>query len=359
MVVPKRLLRWLAPFVVLMSLALVAAGCGGDDDAKVKEVVKFHDGQWGTLWLHNAIAMYVTEKGYGYPVEEIQGTTGTMKAALPVGELHVNMEMWRFNQPAWYREFVEQKGDVVDLTGSGKTAPLGAKGKVLAFAGQGFYVPTYIIEANPGLKSVSDLPNYKEVFKDPEDPSKGVMVNCIIGWQCQKINRAKWVAYGLDADYNVMEPGSGAALDAAITGPYKNQEPVLSYYWEPTSLISTLDMTRLEEPDWTQDCQDALEAAIASEPYESAVGCAYPGDDVHIGVHSGLVDRAPEVTEFLANLFVGAKGLAELEAWKNDNDKEWRDAAVKYLKENESTWKSWITSDAAKKVNKALDEESA
>ena len=38
------------------------------------------------------------------------------------------MEMWRFNIPDWYTEFVDQKGDVVDLAGSYQTQTLGGKG---------------------------------------------------------------------------------------------------------------------------------------------------------------------------------------------------------------------------------------
>ena len=117
-------------------------------------------------------------------------------------------------------------------------------------------------------------------------------------------------------------------------------------------------MTRLEEPTWTQECQDAINAAIEASPFESTVGCAYPGDDVHIGVYKGLVERAPEVTEFLANMFIGAEKLGELEAYKKENDKEWRGAAVYYLRQNESTWTTWVTADAAKKVKDALAEES-
>ena len=87
----------------IMVLGMVAAACGGGDD---KEVVKFYDGQWETLWEHNAIAMYITENGYGYPVEQVSGTTGTMKVALPQGDLHVNMELWQNNVVDWYQENV-------------------------------------------------------------------------------------------------------------------------------------------------------------------------------------------------------------------------------------------------------------
>ncbi len=155
-----------------------------------KEVVRFHDPQWETIQEHNAIAMYITQHGYGYPVEQITGTTGTMKVALPAGDLDVNMEMWRQNQQDWYEENVAS-GNLVDLAGTGDNVEYGAVGQILATSTQGIYVPTYVIEQNPGLESVLDLPNFIELFQDPKDPSKGVVTNCIIGWRCQKIIRAK------------------------------------------------------------------------------------------------------------------------------------------------------------------------
>ena len=332
----------------LLVLMLVAAACGGE--TKEKAVIKFSDQSWDTLWLHNAIAMYVTEQGYGYPVEEVVGTTGTMKVALPIGDLDVAMEMWRTNIRDWYDEFVVEKKQVVDLAGTKESVANGAKGQTLEATDQGWYVPAYVIAQNPGLKSVSDLPNYKHLFTDPEDASKGVWVNCIIGWECQKRYRAKALAYGLNEHYNVIEPGSSAALAAAIKGAYDAGEPVLSYYWEPTKLLAELDMVQLEEPPWTQACADAISAGTAAEPYESPIGCHDALDDVHTGVTASLVDRAPEVTEFLGNLFVGSLALEDLAAWKKDNDKEWRDAAVKWLRANEATWSTWITEDARKRM---------
>ena len=62
-----RFVKGLLIMVSLVALVLIGAACGGEE----KEVIKFHDGQWETLWMHNAVAMYVVEKGYGYPVEEV------------------------------------------------------------------------------------------------------------------------------------------------------------------------------------------------------------------------------------------------------------------------------------------------
>jgi glycine betaine/proline transport system substrate-binding protein len=350
--------RLLGLIIGIMAVALVAAACSDDKatptpEAPPKEVIRFHDGQWESIQQHNSIAMYISQYGYEYPVEDIQGTTGTMLVSLPEGDVDVNMEIWRENIRAWYDENIAN-GKIVNLTGGGVIVANGSKGQILETSAQGIYAPTYVIEANPGLVSILDLPDYKALFADPEEPDKGVVVNCILGWACQKIVRAKFYAYDLYDDYNILEPGSAGAIDANMYGAYLANEPFLSYYWEPTKLVAELDLTMLEEPAWTQECQDAIDLAVAEEPYESTAGCAFPTYDVHTGVNAGLVERAPEVTEFLANMFVGALKLGDLAAWTTDNDKTFQEMAIYYLRNNEDAWTTWVTAEAADNVKAAL-----
>ena len=356
--------RLLGLIIGIMAVALVAAACSDDDavntpaqatptEEAMKEVIRFHDGQWETLWEHNAIAMYIVDQGYGYPVEDIQGTTGTQLVSLPEGDIDVNMEVWRNNIRDWYDENIAN-GKIVDLAGTGDSVVNGSKGQILETSAQGFYVPTYLVEENPMLVSIDDLPDYKHLFADPEEPSKGVLVNCILGWQCQKIVRAKWEAYGLYDDYNILEPGSAGAIDANINGAYLAGEPFLTYYWEPTKIVSELDLTMLEEPVWNQACQEALDIAVAEEPYESTLGCAFPAYDVHTGVNGDLVERAPEVVDFLANVFIGALKLGDLAAWKTDNNKTYDEMAIYYLRNNEAEWTTWVPMDVAERVKEAL-----
>ena len=272
-------IKWLPLLGGLIAVLLLVAACGEDATATPaatptatpvpKTVIKFHNPQWETIEEHNAIAAYIVEHGYGYPVEIVIGDTGTMQVALPLGELDVNMELWQANIPIWYAD-VTAKGTVVDLTGGKGPVANGATGQIIEATDQGWYVPSFVIEANPGLKSVSDLPNFIELFEDPEDPGKGVWLSCTPGAACTKRFIAKANAYGLDQTYNVQTPGSYGALAAAIEGADKARKPVLAYYWEPTKLLAELDMTQLEEPAWTQECADALAVATESEPYESA-----------------------------------------------------------------------------------------
>ena len=313
---------------------------------------------WTSIELNSRIPGYILEHGYGYRVVYIPGITTTILETFPLGYVDVNMELWRQNIPDWYEEHTSA-GTIIDLAGTADNLPNGSKGQILEQTVQGFYVPQYVVDKNPGLKSVHDLPDYWELFQDPEDPGKGVMINCIFGWQCQTINRAKWHAYGLYDTYNVTEPLSLGALETAIKGAYTAGDPVLAYFWEPTNLIHELDMVRLEEPEWTQECQDALNEATAQgvqAPYESEMGCAYQAWDIHSGVHVSLLERAPEVAEFLANVFIGALNIASLEVWKDDNNGQWRDVVVYYLKNNRGVWISWITDDNADEIIARVDE---
>ena len=346
------LLTGLVLLVTFAAIMLMGAACGDGDE---KEVIKFHNPAWETIEEHNAIASYIVEKGYGFPVEIIPGDTGIMKVTLPAGGIDVNMELWQANIPAWYDEVIAN-GTVVDLAGTKDLVANGAKGQIIEATDQGWYVPTYVIEANPGLKAVSDLPNFIELFEDPEESGKGLWFSCTPGAACTKRFIAKANAYGLDQTYNVLTPGSYAALAAAIRGAYTAGEPVLAYYWEPTKLLSDLDMTQLEEPPWTQACADALTAGTAEEPYTSTIGCHDALNDVHTGVTASLVDRAPEVVDFLGKMFIGSLPLADLATWKGDNNREWDEAAVYWLQNNEATWTNWVTADAAKNVKESLAE---
>jgi glycine betaine/proline transport system substrate-binding protein len=380
--------QFLGSMIVILSIALFAVACGGDEEPtpvpatsapvataaptaapteapapvveESTEVIAFHDAQWGSNWVHLAIARYILENGYGRETTQVQGSTGTMKLTLVEGDVHVNMETWRMNIPVWYDEHTAS-GALIDLAGTTDpltALPAGSPGQTVAVAGQGFYIPAYMVNGDaergieataPDLKSVQDLRKYKELFADPNDPTKGAVYNCILGWECQKVNRAKWFAYDMYTDFNVIEPGGSAALKAAVVAPYEAGEAFVSYYWQPTDVINLRDMILLEEPAWNQECQDATDLAVVEEPYESTIGCAFPISDTHTVVNAGFAERNPTVIQFLTNYFVESKLLAETEASKTA-DIEWVDVAIGFLRSNEDIWTAWITDDNSAEI---------
>jgi len=349
----------LTAIIILFSLVLGACQPGASNEAGVggqKEVIKFSDTQFQTLWINNAIAKFIVENGYGYPAETVEMTTAVFQQSLTNGDIDVHMELWRANIMDWYTE-ATTSGDVLDL------------GDTYEKSTQGFYVPRYVIEGDaergiepmaPDLKSVFDLPKYKELFQDPEDPNKGLLINCITGWQCALVNRAKMHAYGLDDDYNILEPGASAALDAAIAGAYEKGNPVLSYYWEPTWLLGVYDMVQLEEPAYNDECWEEVSAyvndTITLDDITENAGCAYETLGIHKGVHKSLKERAPEVVEFLENMNVGTEPLNKTAGYMSTNEVEADEAALWFLENYSERWHEWVPADVAEKVDAALAE---
>ncbi|MBA7703179.1 hypothetical protein ES703_111961 [subsurface metagenome] len=64
--------RWLLLCTALLMTVSLVAGCG--PAAEEKPTLKFQDTQFESQWINNAIAEFIIEKGYGYPVEPVEMT---------------------------------------------------------------------------------------------------------------------------------------------------------------------------------------------------------------------------------------------------------------------------------------------
>jgi glycine betaine/proline transport system substrate-binding protein len=325
------------------------------EDAGEKQTVRFGDEQWQSLWIENSIATFIVENGYGYPTEIIEVTTPVMQQSLETRDLDVNMEIWVANLQEWW-DAVREEGTVID------------GGPIFESSAQGWYVPRYVIEGDeergiepmaPDLKTVDDLPQYAELFSDPEEPEKGLLVSCITGWQCAQVNRVKFHAYGLDETFNILEPGSQGALDAAIAGAYKKGEPVLAYYWEPTWLLGLYDMVMIEEPEFNAETWDEINQMIADEvPNEDipeTAGCAYENIEIPKAYTSDFADANPELAEFFDNMFIGTANLNKISAFMEENETTADEAAIWYFENYQDQWREWVPEDVAEKVQAAVD----
>lgn len=336
----------------VLILCLAFPGCGGSTDTgdnsqagDAKPTLVLADASWDSIKVHNQIAGFIIEHGYGYPAPEYTfGDTLPLLQGLSKGDVDIYMEIWADNiQEAWDAALAD--GSVKNL---GPNLPDGP---------QGWWVPTYMITGDPergiepvapDLKSVSDLPRYWELFKDREVPDKGRFYNSPPGWNITAINEAKIKTYGLEDTFNVFSSGSDPALVTSMVTAYEKGEPWLGYYWEPTWVMGKLDMTMLEEP--------AYDKAVWND--ENNRGCACPPAQVLIGINSELETTAPELVEFLNNysttLAQNNDFLAYMNDYEGDNKEE--AAAVYFLNTYPEVWKQWVPENVAANVDQALKE---
>lgn len=323
---------------------LVFAGCSNGEQnsgekavsPKDKPALVFADAGWDSIQFHNAVAQYIIEKGYGYKTDVMPGSTPITFNGLEKGDIDIYMEVWTTNISN-YDEAIAG-GNVVEL------------GVNFDDNAQGLYVPTYLIKGDPkrgieplapDLKTVKDLSKYWELFKDPEDKSKGRILGAIPGWDVDRILGEKIKNYGLIETYNYFSPGSDTALSTSMAKAYEKGEPWVGYYWEPTWVIGLYDMTLLADEEYSEK--------LWNEGYQ----CEFPPVPCTIAVNKKVLDSAPEVVEFLRNYQTSSALTSEALAYMQQNNVDPKEAAQWFIQEYEELWSKWIPQEIVEKVKLA------
>ena len=294
-----------------MILPLIAAflcGCGGTGGApSEKTSITFADVGWDSIKLNNAIAGLIAERVFGYTWKETPGSTPISHEALVKGEIDINMEEWTDNIPSY----------VSDLE-AGRLKEVGMN---FNDNHQGIYIPRYVYDANPGLRTVRDLKNYADLFKDPDDPSRSIIYGGVVGWEVTKIMENKVKLYGLDEYYDYVESGSDAILSASMVSAWDKQLPIAAYYWEPTWLLGKYDFVLLEDDPYDP------------ERYIEGYG-ACPSVSVTIAVNNAFYETNPTFCAFLAKYSMPSAVINECLAHMNDTGEDYSETALWLLTES-------------------------
>jgi glycine betaine/proline transport system substrate-binding protein len=346
----RRRLRLLA---AMAALALFAAACGTDPGGTdgPRTPVRLAEGDWETMWINNAIVAFIAEHGYGRDVELANVTIPVMQQAIVQDDVDVIIELYPQNIREWW-DRVRDSEEVVHV------------GQLMEATNRGFYVPRYVVEgdaergiepAAPDLRRFEDMPEYAHLFPDPEDPSKGLLIGCTIGWTLCPVLDVMMEAGGFDEHLNVLVAGSTTAMDTAIVRAYERGDPVLFYYWEPTWLTAQLDLIRLDIAPFDTECEAARNAMAEGErEIGPEAWCGFPTPAVEIAVSVGFADRDPDVTAFLEEMFLGTERVSELALWQRENDAEASATALHYLATYEDQWRTWVPDDVADRVAAAV-----
>lgn len=319
----------------------MTAACGNAAPAK-KPTIHFYDGGWDSQWTELAIAKLIIEKGYGYPTDATEMTNEILYPAIEKGEIDVDIEEWPQNIPDTYAKMI--KGGYLE-----------EMGYILEGGPQFFIIPKWVSEQY-GIKTVFDMKDHWDLFKDPEDPSKGLFINSMLGWDCTIINELKLEAYGLSKYYNSIASSTGAQT-AAMVAAQKKHQPVFGYFWAPSALVGQYDWYILEEPKFSQAVWDKLSLAKTDNSLRPLTqACEYPNQPLPLCIQPKLRQKAPDVVEMFSHMTIGLDRMNKTLAWADENQiTNHEKTAVYFLRQYDSLWKTWVTPDAYNKIKAFLD----
>ncbi|MGY1879452.1 ABC transporter substrate-binding protein [Pseudomonas reactans] len=336
----KHLKKLLGGGLLALSLLTPAAHA-----AEAVKPIHFGDITWESGSLITEVLRLIVEKGYGLPTDTLPGSTVSLEAALAKDDIQVIGEEWAGRSPAWVK--AENEGKVFGL------------GDTVKGATEGWWVPEFVIKGDaargikplaPDLKSVADLPRYKDVFRDPEDPSRGRFLNSPTGWTSEIVNSQKLKAYKLTDSFVNFRTGSGAALDAEVASSIRRGKPVLFYYWSPTPLLGRFKLVKLEEPPFNAEAWKTLSDAKNPNP----IGTRSMPARLAIGVSAPFKAQYPRLVSVFEKVDLPIDLLNGILGEMSEKRTPPRQVAEAFLKDHPDVWQQWVPADVAAKLKGAL-----
>jgi len=311
-----------------------AAGCGNVTIASMN---------WQSAEVISNLDKFILNAGYGCQAEITVGdTVPTITSMAEKGQPDIAPEAWIDLLPDVVAKGT-QEGRIVKV---GSPLPDGGN--------QGWWIPKYVADAHPDIKTIPDLLKHPELFPGEEDASKGAILNGPQGWGGTVVTTQLFKAYGGEtAGFTLIDTGSAAGLDGAIAKAYERKKSFATYYWAPTALLGKYPMVKLEAgvasnaAEWKR-CNTVADCA---DPKPNA----WPVDTIVTLVAKPFSEKAgPDVMSYLEKRSWSNETIGKLMAWMTDNQASGEDGAKHFLKENKAIWTKWVSADAAKKIEAAL-----
>ena len=298
---------------------------------------------WQSAEVLAALDAFILENGYGCDADVIVGdTVPTLTSMIEKGDPDIAPEAW-----------VDLLPEVIDQgVADGKivlTVEALSDGAV-----QGWWIPKYLADENPDIKTIDDVMAHPELFPAPEDASRGAVFNGPAGWGGTVITQQLFKGYeGEKNGFDLIDTGSAAGLDGSIARAYERGEGWVGYYWAPTALLGRYDMVKLDHgvPLDIEEWRNCTSVPECTDPVRND----WPADEVKTAVTTEFAESAPdEVMDYLSTRSWTNETVNKLMAWMTENQATGEIGARHFLEENEEMWADWVTPEVAEKIKAAL-----
>jgi glycine betaine/proline transport system substrate-binding protein len=249
--------RHLWAVVAALMLALFVAACGEEKEesgdggsastgGKDCGKVVINENAWAGSTANVYIAKAVLEDELGCEVEITKITEIPVFQAMADGKVDAVLEDWQHVDQ--YEQYIDKAGTVV------QGGPLGVEGHI------GWFIPQYVMDENPEFKTWEGLKGKEDVFG-----------NEFLGGDPSYVQKDKQLIETLDLDLKHVTAGAEPAQVARWSQAYKQQEPVLFYWYTPQYLNQEYDLAEVMLPPRTEankDCKDDAKEGGDPEQYK-------------------------------------------------------------------------------------------
>lgn len=328
-----------ASTILAVGLAGLASAAQAQEDCGRVTIANMN---WASAEVMAWVDKIIMEEGYGCDVELVPGDTmPTLTSMTEKGEPDVAPEGWINSM----REVLDAAVEEGTLTYASESLSDGGV--------EGWWIPKYVADANPDIKTIDDALARPDLFPSPEDDSRGAVYNCPSGWNCQITTGNLFRAYGAEEKgFDLIDTGSAAGLDGSIANAYEQEKGWLGYYWAPTAILGKYEMVKLDhgvehdKSEW-DNCTTVIDCA---DPKRNA----WSKSEVYTVTTAEFAERAGPAFDYLQNRSLKNETVNKVLAWMSENQATGEDAAEYFLENFEDVWTAWVSDDVSERVRAAM-----
>ncbi|MFD0774422.1 glycine betaine ABC transporter substrate-binding protein [Streptomonospora algeriensis] len=309
---------------VAAGLALATTSCAATSDdvssgGSGDETVRMAVNGWVGYEASAAVLTHLLENEMGVDVEQKQIDEQPSWQGLNDDDLDVIVENWG-HEDLMKQYGPEGNGTVVDGGSTGNVGTLG------------WYLPQYLVDEHPELKTWKGVKENTDLFKTPESGDKGEFLAADPAF----VTQDQGMINHFDMDLKIVHAGSEAAQISEMRKRYENEEPYLAYFYEPQWLHNHLDMVHVEFPEYTEGCAEN----------EDDVSCGYPEYDLNKIFRKGFAEEDSPAYRMLKNWNWSNADQDKVATMIADKGMSAEEAAKSWAEDNKDVWQEWIPENA-------------
>jgi glycine betaine/proline transport system substrate-binding protein len=315
--------------VMALMLALFVAACGEEKDepsgggdgggaAAGKDCGKvvINENAWAGSTANVYIAKAVLEDELGCEVEVTKLAEIPVFQAMADGKVDAVLEDWQHVDE--YEQYIKKQKTVV------QGGPLGVEGHI------GWFTPKYVMDEHPEFKTWEGLKGKEDVFN-----------NEFLGGDPSYVQKDKELIEALGLDLKHVTAGAEPAQVARWSQAYKQEEPVLFYWYTPQYLNQEYDLAEVKLPprtDANKDCKDDAKEGGNPEQYK----CEYDITIINKLFSKKFADSGSPAYDVLKKMKLTNEDQ-ELVAKAIAGDKQDpEEAGADWVKDNQDKVQAWL-----------------
>ncbi len=307
----------LRTFAVASAVALSSmTGVAKAADSTAPIVIPIHN------WSSQVVMAYVLGgmfESMGNNVEYVPADSQAVYESIRNGDVTLSHEVW---QSTFGKSFYNamEKGGVIDA-GTHSATTLEEMG-----------VPTWVIEKDlcPGLPNWEALKNCHELFTTADSGGKGRWLEGPQSWHGDLMPE-RLEALGLADTWTVKFAGGADALWTELASAKKEGRPTVVFNWTP-NFTDAEGFTFIEFPEYTPGCrkEDGGDGKCGSPKGWLKKAANYKFPKTHPAAYTAFSKVDFSTTQ-----------IGQMAALVDIDKMDHKDAAAKWLADNEAVWKGW------------------